>query len=92
MQTLMQCLQEREATLHEVYQERDALLAKCQEAEDHAQLLAACVRERDAALQAVGLDTDTVELTVKTLLSEITTGEFDAPQFFSRTPHVRVKP
>eukprot|EP00976_Prorocentrum_cordatum_P064620 1177561-Prorocentrum_minimum.AAC.1 len=43
-------------------------------------------------LLTLGLDTDTVKLTVKTLSSHLITQEFNSPINFSRTPYVCVEP
>eukprot|EP00959_Pyramimonas_sp_CCMP1952_P163592 3420053-Pyramimonas_sp.AAC.1 len=40
---------------------------------------------------STSLDTDSVELTVKTLLSRLVTGEFDSPTSFLRTPYGRTR-
>eukprot|EP00959_Pyramimonas_sp_CCMP1952_P435401 9117110-Pyramimonas_sp.AAC.1 len=40
----------------------------------------------------VGLDTDTIESTVKTLLSNLITREFNSPVDYLRTSHVRAEP
>eukprot|EP00976_Prorocentrum_cordatum_P062033 1176557-Prorocentrum_minimum.AAC.5 len=44
-----------------------------------------------ADLSALGLDTDTVKLTVKTLSGHLITGEFDSPTNSLRSPYVRVE-
>eukprot|EP00959_Pyramimonas_sp_CCMP1952_P463691 9485379-Pyramimonas_sp.AAC.1 len=46
----------------------------------------------EAALKVLGLDTDTVELTVKTLLSHLVTREFKFSINVLRTSYVRVEP
>eukprot|EP00959_Pyramimonas_sp_CCMP1952_P376739 7890640-Pyramimonas_sp.AAC.1 len=40
----------------------------------------------------VGFDTDTVEVTVKTLLSHLVTRKFNSPTIVLRTAYVRVEP
>eukprot|EP00976_Prorocentrum_cordatum_P067423 1178741-Prorocentrum_minimum.AAC.9 len=45
-----------------------------------------------AVSSALGLHTDTVEMTVKTLLSNLITRIFDSPTNYLRTSHVRVEP
>eukprot|EP00959_Pyramimonas_sp_CCMP1952_P117065 2447072-Pyramimonas_sp.AAC.1 len=40
----------------------------------------------------VGLDTDTVELTVKTSSSHLITREFDSPSIYLQRPYARVEP
>eukprot|EP00976_Prorocentrum_cordatum_P095135 1190064-Prorocentrum_minimum.AAC.4 len=48
--------------------------------------------QSDTGNPAVRLDTDTVELTVKTLLSHLITREFNSPTNSLRTQYVRVEP
>eukprot|EP00959_Pyramimonas_sp_CCMP1952_P066758 1393524-Pyramimonas_sp.AAC.1 len=47
---------------------------------------------RGVSHRPLGLGTGTVELTIKTIFSHITTREFDSPANSLRTPYVHVKP